>query len=256
MAIKISAIKPTTLKSVLSASATSISLKQFETRDSEKVSWAQLATDWLVVVVKQGDIWEQIKCDGLTQNVDGSATLNVMANGRHILPIPPYSGSTEGFDFSLGEVAVANDILTVNSIVPDAVETLITDGDAVLDARIDVVQAELDDDVVHNTGDESIAGVKTFTSPPIVPTPASGTDVANKAYVLSQVFGAIYSGFNSANVTYDSDGRVSTVEDPDISKTFTLAYNVNDDIQTISDGTTVWTLNYNDLEELTSITNT
>ncbi|HSW81288.1 MAG TPA: hypothetical protein VLG40_02725 [Candidatus Saccharimonas sp.] len=37
--------------------------------------------------------------------------------------------------------------------------------------------------VVHNTGNESVDGVKTFTSSPIVPTPTSTTDVANKAYV-------------------------------------------------------------------------
>jgi hypothetical protein len=40
-----------------------------------------------------------------------------------------------------------------------------------------------DTSVVHNTGSESIAGVKTFTSSPIVPTPSGTTDVANKAYV-------------------------------------------------------------------------
>jgi hypothetical protein len=37
--------------------------------------------------------------------------------------------------------------------------------------------------VVHNTGAETIAGVKTFSSSPVVPTPGSGTDAANKAYV-------------------------------------------------------------------------
>jgi hypothetical protein len=37
--------------------------------------------------------------------------------------------------------------------------------------------------VVHNTGDESVDGIKTFTSSPIVPTPTSPTQIANKAYV-------------------------------------------------------------------------
>ena len=38
------------------------------------------------------------------------------------------------------------------------------------------------DNAVHKTGDETIAGVKTFSSSPIVPTPTAPTQVANKAY--------------------------------------------------------------------------
>jgi hypothetical protein len=37
--------------------------------------------------------------------------------------------------------------------------------------------------VVHNTGAETVAGVKTFSSSPVVPTPTGGTDAANKTYV-------------------------------------------------------------------------
>ena len=37
--------------------------------------------------------------------------------------------------------------------------------------------------LVHRTGDETIAGIKTFTSSPIVPTPTSDTEATNKAYV-------------------------------------------------------------------------
>jgi hypothetical protein len=40
-----------------------------------------------------------------------------------------------------------------------------------------------DSAVVHNTGAENIAGVKTFASSPIVPTPSDPTDAANKDYV-------------------------------------------------------------------------
>jgi hypothetical protein len=36
---------------------------------------------------------------------------------------------------------------------------------------------------VHNSGTEMVAGVKTFSSSPIVPTPTSGTQAANKTYV-------------------------------------------------------------------------
>lgn len=41
--------------------------------------------------------------------------------------------------------------------------------------------------VVHNSGDENVAGTKTFSSSPEVPTPTDGTDAANKAYVDSVV---------------------------------------------------------------------
>ena len=40
-----------------------------------------------------------------------------------------------------------------------------------------------DSAVVHNTGTETVAGVKTFSSSPIVPTPTTNTQVANKSYV-------------------------------------------------------------------------
>jgi hypothetical protein len=40
-----------------------------------------------------------------------------------------------------------------------------------------------DSAVVHNTTSETVAGVKTFSSSPIVPTPTTSTQAANKAYV-------------------------------------------------------------------------
>lgn len=43
-----------------------------------------------------------------------------------------------------------------------------------------------DSAVVHNSGAETVAGVKTFSASPIVPTPTSGTQAANKAYVDAQ----------------------------------------------------------------------
>jgi hypothetical protein len=53
---------------------------------------------------------------------------------------------------------------------------------------IGLIAAKADDaDVIHNAGDETIDGVKTFTGSPVVPLPGSGTDAANKAYVDSAV---------------------------------------------------------------------
>jgi hypothetical protein len=47
-----------------------------------------------------------------------------------------------------------------------------------------------DSAVVHNTGTETVAGVKTFSSSPVVPTPTTGTQAANKTYVDGAVPGA------------------------------------------------------------------
>lgn len=40
---------------------------------------------------------------------------------------------------------------------------------------------------VHNTGNEAVAGTKTFSSSPVVPLPTFGSQVANKTYVDSTV---------------------------------------------------------------------
>jgi hypothetical protein len=45
------------------------------------------------------------------------------------------------------------------------------------------------DNLVHKTGDETIAGTKTFTSSPIVPAPTTNTQAANKAYIDTQITG-------------------------------------------------------------------
>lgn len=44
-----------------------------------------------------------------------------------------------------------------------------------------------DDEVVHDTGDETVAGVKTFSSSPIVPTPTTATQAAPKGYVDDEI---------------------------------------------------------------------
>ena len=42
-----------------------------------------------------------------------------------------------------------------------------------------------DSAVIHNTGAESVAGVKTFSSSPVIPSPTNSTDAATKGYVDS-----------------------------------------------------------------------
>ena len=45
--------------------------------------------------------------------------------------------------------------------------------------------AAADSAVVHNTGAETVAGTKTFSASPVVPTPTLGSQAANKTYVDS-----------------------------------------------------------------------
>lgn len=66
-----------------------------------------------------------------------------------------------------------------------------------------------DSAVVHNTGNETVAGTKTFSSSPIVPTPTTGTQVANKTYVDSLVTTNPWQ-FNVKSAPYSAVGDGTT----------------------------------------------
>ena len=77
-------------------------------------------------------------------------------------------------------------------VVGDRLARLITNWD--FESRDeDVTLRALDSEVVHNTSDESVAGVKTFTSIPILPgsNPTSDNQAVRKAYVDAVVSGAV-----------------------------------------------------------------
>lgn len=113
--INLLAIKSTQLKSALSSTALTARVKEFADRHGNLPTFASLNTDWFVIVVKQGDVWEQIKITNYVQETDGSCTLTIDPAGRHILPISPYTGSATGFEFGvIAEVIVTNDMLTMN----------------------------------------------------------------------------------------------------------------------------------------------
>jgi len=80
---------------------------------------------------------------------------------------------------------------TLSNIPQSAVTGLTADLAAKADSSVvsslsaDLADKADDSAVVHNTGAETIAGVKTFSSSPVVPTPGTNTAAANKAYVDS-----------------------------------------------------------------------
>lgn len=78
-----------------------------------------------------------------------------------------------GDDGTWGQVL--NDFLTVSHD---------NDGTLKSSALTDAGAAD-DADVVHTTGAETIAGIKTFSASPVVPTPTMGGQSANKTYVDS-----------------------------------------------------------------------
>src|SRR5664280_777790 len=84
---------------------------------------------------------------------------------------------------------ILNDFLTVEHN-PDG--TLKASGSLASKADAATVTTALatkanDSAVVHNTGSETVAGTKTFSSSPVVPTPTLGSQATNKTYVDSTI---------------------------------------------------------------------
>lgn len=80
----------------------------------------------------------------------------------------PISGSDDGIWGN-----ILNDFLNVSHNADGTLKnSAVTSAGAASDAA-----------VVHNTGAETVAGTKTFSASPVVPTPTLGSQAANKAYV-------------------------------------------------------------------------
>jgi hypothetical protein len=76
---------------------------------------------------------------------------------------------------------------TWGQILNDFLTTSLNEDGSLKSSAVTASGAAQNDDVVHNTGGETINGLKTFTTGPVVPTPDSGTKAANKAYVDASV---------------------------------------------------------------------
>lgn len=103
--------------------------------------------------------------------------------------------------------AVLNDYLSVE-----------LQSDGTLKIRTDGTLANL----AHVTGDETVAGIKTFSSAPIVPTPTSPTQAANKSYVDS-LLTTVSTTTQSGNYTFALADAGTCVEGTSASaQTFTI----------------------------------
>lgn len=114
MSVYIVKAKKTTLKSPLTATASQVKLSSLVDINDVALTLADFG-EWFVLVVKDGSKVEMIKCTGITQNADGSATVTVASSGRGLSPKQPYAGGSTGKTFNQGEVIVTNDPLTVTT---------------------------------------------------------------------------------------------------------------------------------------------
>jgi baseplate protein BppL len=91
------------------------------------------------------------------------------------LPQPGADSSTWG--------SLLNNFLSVE-LNPDGTLKKASD---ISTAKTTADAAAVNTSVVHNAGDETIAGIKTFSTSPLVPTPTTSNQATNKAYVDSTV---------------------------------------------------------------------
>lgn len=118
----------------------------------------------------------------------GSMTVNIGPGGALKLSLAPNAGAAPAGTFYK---VVTKDLTGVTAteywVVPAvASTTLAVIRTQMMPPNIAAQAATkdyVDRVVVHNTGDESVAGVKSFASTPNAPDPQNGTDVANKEYV-------------------------------------------------------------------------
>lgn len=111
--MKIVKVLETTLKTSVKDTGTSFIVQAFIDSQGNEVALADIGT-YFYILVKQGSKIEIVKCNAITQNDDGSATLTVATNGRDILPKSPYTGGSTGKSFSTGaEVIFTNDPATM-----------------------------------------------------------------------------------------------------------------------------------------------
>jgi hypothetical protein len=103
----------TYLKSPLTASATSVVLRNLKDSKNNDLAMTDFGS-FGVIVIKQGSTIEMIKFSDVSIAADGTATLTVAATGRALDPTYPYAGNATGETFQSGaEVIVTNDPLTV-----------------------------------------------------------------------------------------------------------------------------------------------
>lgn len=160
--------KKTSLLSPFNASDITLTLREFTDHKGNAVALADFE-NLFVVTIRQGNLIEMVLCDGLTQNADGSATLEVATNGRDLSSTYPYTGSTTGEDFGSGaEVVNGDDPYTIYAITVAYTNSLVISGAPNASGTVKGIgevgtTAEIDADAADGSGD---------TTAPLLVTPA------------------------------------------------------------------------------------
>lgn len=199
-----------------------------------------------------GTTGKTIKDSNVTVDDSGNISTPGTVDGRDVsVDGTKLDGVAAGADVTATQLPVATHAATGKTTPVDADEIPIADSAAsfglkkltwanlkatakayfdTLYATIASVASKADDSaVVHNTGAETVAGIKTFSSSPIVPTPSTSTQAANKSYVDSG-FGSNSFIFNVA-VTGTQDSSNTQFTTPDNYITGTLEVYLNGILQ-------------------------
>lgn len=129
------------------------------------------------------------------------------------------SGTKGFFDLPAGGSGAVTSVAGKTGVV-----TLVQGDIANLTA--DLGSKAADGAVVHNTGAETVAGVKTFSSSPVVPTPTTNTQAANKAYVDSAVSAGGGGGGSTYIVTAQSSNYTAVNRNYVIGNASSAGFNV------------------------------
>lgn len=122
--MKIVKVIETQLKTAVSTTATSITVRKFVDSNLAPLAIADFGTI-LIGVLRQGNKIEIIRFNNVTQNADGSATLSVDTNGRNIPPKAPFVGSAVGKAFSTNaDFIITDDPYTMSFFVQTDVENV------------------------------------------------------------------------------------------------------------------------------------
>lgn len=147
--------------------------------------WGNILNEFLSQAhTAQGDLKANVVSDVTLQNQ--SVTTPKLRTAT-----PPTDGQVLSYNAGSLEWTTATGSGTVNDATPTTKGVVQLTGDLGGTANSPTVPGLAakanNTEVVHNTGNETIAGVKIFSSSPIVPLPTAATDAANKQYVDNAV---------------------------------------------------------------------
>ncbi|MGI8542053.1 MAG: hypothetical protein ACR2MD_01070 [Aridibacter sp.] len=124
-------------------------------------------------------------------------------------------GAVNGLDIAHSTAQSVADfiIAQLTTLAPATLDTFKELADALgNDPNFAASTAALIASKVSKTGDETVAGVKTFTSSPIVPDPIDNTDTVNKQYAQSLIAAISNTGGSESNITALISGGQTILE--------------------------------------------